>query len=247
MRYEPMLSVNNLNVWYDRKYPVLSGLCLELGTHEVVGLIGLNGAGKTTFIKTIAGLLPGFSLDHLWWKGQEFASGGRTGLFRDPDFKKERYVVFDQDSSFMYFTFREYLDYVAAAYGVSRPDVSHLVKGFHFEAFQDVLLKELSTGNLKKARLITGFALRPKLLFLDEPVNGLDFSSTEFLYELMRGYKAYGTILFSSHVLESICLTSQRVLVLESGRIRREFTGGDIEAKHIREVLWDESHDEGLC
>lgn len=147
----------------------------------------------------------------------------------------------------MYFTFREYLDYVAAAYGVSRPDVSHLVKGFHFEAFQDVLLKELSTGNLKKARLITGFALRPKLLFLDEPVNGLDFSSTEFLYELMRGYKAYGTILFSSHVLESICLTSQRVLVLESGRIRREFIGEDIEAKHIREVLWDESHDEGLC
>ena len=69
------------------------------------------------------------------------------------------------------------------------------VKGFHFEDYTDVLLKELSTGNLKKAYLITAFALRPKLLLLDEPVNGLDFQSTEFLYQIMGGYKQYGTCL----------------------------------------------------
>ena len=131
---------------------------------------------------------------------------------------------------------------MAASYGVPLPDVSDLVSGFHFENYVNVLLKELSTGNLKKAYLITAFALRPKLLLLDEPVNGLDFQSTEFLYQLMGGYKQYGTLLFSSHILESICLTSDRVLVLEQGRISRTFTGAEIAAGNIREVLADDEH-----
>lgn len=134
-------------------------------------------------------------------------------------------------------TFREYLVYVAASYGVALPDVAELVKGFHFEDYTNILLKELSTGNLKKAYLITAFALRPRLLLLDEPVNGLDFQSTEFLYQLMGSYKEHGTILFSSHILESICLTSDRVLVLEHGKISRTFTGKEIAAGNIREVL----------
>ena len=230
-----LLSLDNLSVWYTAGHPVLSGLSLDLGEHEVVGLIGLNGAGKTTFIKTVAGLLPGYHLDSAAWEGHSFS-------FRDKSFKRSRYIVFAEDRSFQYFTFREYLAYVFASYGVPLPDVSELVNGFHFEDYTDILLKELSTGNLKKAYLITAFALRPKLLLLDEPVNGLDFQSTEFLYQLMGGYKQYGTLLFSSHILESICLTSDRVLVLEQGRISRTFAGAEIAAGNIREVLADEEN-----
>ncbi len=233
MDSKALLSLNNLSVWYTADHPVLSDLSLDLGKHEVVGLIGLNGAGKTTFIKTVAGLLPGYRLDSAVWDGHLFS-------FRDKAFKLNRYIVFAEDRSFQYFTFREYLAYVAASYGVPLPDVSDLVSGFHFENYVNVLLKELSTGNLKKAYLITAFALRPKLLLLDEPVNGLDFQSTEFLYQLMGGYKQYGTLLFSSHILESICLTSDRVLVLEQGRISRTFTGAEIAAGNIREVLADD-------
>ena len=224
------LSLKNLSVWYAADHPVLSDFSLDLGTNEVVGLIGLNGAGKTTFIKTVAGLLPGYRLDSAIWAGHAFS-------FRDKDFKKNRYIVFAENRSFQYFTFREYLAYAATSYGVPLPDVSELVKGFHFEDYTNVLLKELSTGNLKKAYLITAFALRPKLLLLDEPVNGLDFQSTEFLYQLMGGYKEHGTLLFSSHILESICLTSDRVLVLEHGSISQIFTGKEIAAGNIREVL----------
>lgn len=72
---------------------------------------------------------------------------------------------------------------------------------------------------------------------LDEPVNGLDFQSTEYLYSRINDYRQYGTVLFSSHILESICLTSDRVLVLEEGRIRKRFTGQEIETDKIREVL----------
>lgn len=235
MNSKALLSLNDLSVWYTAGHPVLSGLSLDLREHEVVGLIGLNGAGKTTFIKTVAGLLPGYRLDSAAWNGHLFS-------FRDKDFKRNRYIVFAEDRSFQYFTFREYLAYVAASYGVPLPDVADLIRGFHFENYANVLLKELSTGNLKKAYLITAFSLRPKLLLLDEPVNGLDFQSTEFLYQLMGGYKRYGTLLFSSHILESICLTSDRVLVLEQGRISRTFTGAEIAAGNIREVLADDEH-----
>lgn len=235
MNSKALLSLNDLSVWYTAGHPVLSGLSLDLGEHEVVGLIGLNGAGKTTFIKTVAGLLPGYRLDSAAWDGHSFS-------FRDKEFKRSRYIVFAEDRSFQYFTFREYLAYVAASYGVLLPDVSDLIRGFHFGDYANVLLKELSTGNLKKAYLITAFALRPRLLLLDEPVNGLDFQSTEFLYQLMGGYKQYGTLLFSSHILESICLTSDRVLVLEQSRISRTFTGAEIAAGNIREVLADDEH-----
>lgn len=230
MNSPDLLSLKNLCVWYTPGIPVLSDFSIELGTNEVVGLIGLNGAGKTTFLKTLSGLLDSFQLESALWNG-------KTLSFRDRAFKQSRYTVFAEEHSFQYFTFREYLSYVAASYNKPLPDVSALVQGFHFENYTNRLLKELSTGNLKKSLLDNGLALRPELLLLDEPVNGLDFQSTEYLYQLMEGYKEYGTILFSSHILESICLTSDRVLVLEQGKIRQSFIGKEIEAGKIREVL----------
>ncbi len=72
---------------------------------------------------------------------------------------------------------------------------------------------------------------------MDEPVNGLDFGSTEYLYQQILAFKKYGTVLFSSHILESITLTSDRVLVLEEGRILKTLKAGEIDAPEIREAL----------
>lgn len=230
MENSKFLVLNDLSVWYTQGNPVLDKFSMELGTNEVVGLIGLNGAGKTTFIKALSGLLDSFQAETALWQDKPL-------VFRDRGFKKERYIVFAEDHSFRFFTFREYISYVGASYGKKLSDIDELVQGFHFEEYTDVLLKELSTGNLKKAYLITAFALKPKLLMLDEPVNGLDFQSTEYLYRQIGGYRQYGTVLFSSHILESICLTSDRVLVLEQGQIKKCFAGQEIEAGKIREAL----------
>lgn len=230
MENSKLLVLNDLSVWYTQGNPVLDKFSMELGTNEVVGLIGLNGAGKTTFIKALSGLLDSFQAETALWQDKPL-------VFRDRGFKKERYIVFAEDHSFRFFTFCEYISYVGASYGKKLSDIDELVQGFHFEEYTDVLLKELSTGNLKKAYLITAFALKPKLLMLDEPVNGLDFQSTEYLYRQIGGYRQYGTVLFSSHILESICLTSDRVLVLEQGQIKKCFAGQEIEAGKIREAL----------
>ena len=141
-----LLVLKDLNVWYTKGKPVLEHFSVELGNNEAVGLIGLNGAGKTTFIKTLFGLLNTFQMKAAWWQGKPL-------LFRDRKFKKERYVVFAEDHSFQFFTFREYASYVAASYGRKLSDIDELIYGFHFEEYTDVLLKELSTGNLKKAYL----------------------------------------------------------------------------------------------
>lgn len=260
----PLLSIRNLNAWYHAKRTarpkkdscVLTDFSIELGTQEAVGLIGLNGAGKTTFLKTLSGLLNTFDADEILFQGSPVN-------VRSKAFKTCRYTVFAEDGSFSYFTFREYLSYVFAAYGKTAPDfsvstteetsshgtkahrkdvdIAALVAGFHFTDYTDTLLRDLSTGNRKKVFLITAFALKPALLLLDEPVNGLDFQSTEFLYQQILEYKKYGTVLFSSHILESITRTSDRVLVLENGAIRQAFTGDEINAAEIREVLHNET------
>ena len=225
-----LLTIQGLSAWYHKERNVLSDFSIELKQNEVVGLIGLNGAGKTTFIKTLSGL-------HETFRVEEVRMHDHAVKFRDNNFKISRYTVFAEDNSFQYFTFREYMAYVSAAYKRGNPDTAALIQGFHVEEYTDVLMKDLSTGNRKKAFLITAFALKPELLLLDEPVNGLDFQSTEFLYQLIAGYKAYGTVLFSSHILESITLTSDRVLVLEDGQIRQSFEGGQINAVDIRKAL----------
>ena len=138
-----LLTLDRLSVWYSPGKNVLDNFSLELGDHEIIGLIGLNGAGKTTFIKTLSGLISSFQIDTARWQGAVFS-------FRDSTFKESRYTVFAEDHSFGYFTFREYLSYAAASYGMKEPNFSELARGFHFEDYVDVLLKELSTGNLKR-------------------------------------------------------------------------------------------------
>ncbi len=88
-----LLVLKDLYVWYTKGKPVLEKFSLELKRNEVVGLIGLNGAGKTTFIKTLSGLLDSFQAETALWLDKPL-------LFRDKGIKKERYIVFAEDHSF---------------------------------------------------------------------------------------------------------------------------------------------------
>ncbi|MBE5942530.1 MAG: ABC transporter ATP-binding protein [Lachnospiraceae bacterium] len=232
-----LLSVQHLHAWYQKEKMILKDLSFALQEHEVVGLIGLNGAGKTTLLKWLSGLLDTYEVSSVLLQES-------TVNLKKNAFKKHRYTVFSDDQAFGYFTFEEYLSYVFDSYGKKKVDVESLVEGFHFEEYRNVLIKDLSLGNKKKVFLITAFALKPDLLLLDEPVNGLDFQSTEFLYQLISDYREFGTVLFSSHILESITLTSDRVLVLQEGQISKTFEQDEIDAVKIREVLKvDELHE----
>lgn len=232
---EPLLAVKRLDAWYGSENLILRDLDLTLQEHEIVSLIGLNGAGKTTLMNVLSGL-------HASFRAKSLSFRGNPVSFRQPDFKCSRYTVFDDDGSFSFFSFREYLAYVLRAYERGGTETEDLIQGFHFRQQADKLLGSLSAGNRRKAFLITAFALRLPLLLLDEPVNGLDLESTEYLYECIGSYRQFGTILFSSHVLESVTLTADRALILEKGSICRVLQKEELSECAIREVLREDGH-----
>ena len=236
-----LIEIKNLDAWYSKNKPVLRNLSLNIDENSITGLLGLNGAGKTTLINTLCGLHSGMKLDSFKFAGNEMN-------FRNNEFKKSRYVVFSEDNSLEYFTFDEYLKYVEKTYGkrTDNAEVDRLSKAFNFGSYRSMLMKNLSLGNRRKAYLITAFALKPELLLLDEPVNGLDFQSTEALYAEISSYRKYGSILFSSHVLESVTLTCDKVRILENGDISQMFTGQEITPENIRSVLKFEGDDKNV-
>lgn len=234
-----LFEIKNLNAWYTQGNNILKDLDMTIEENSVTGLLGLNGAGKTTLMNVICGIHPDYSSTSLKFDGKET-------VFRDNEFKKRRYIVFSEDDSLGYFTFDEYIHYVFKTYkkNFDKNETDQLVQKFNFESYRSMMMNSLSMGNRRKAFLIAGFALKPDFLLLDEPVNGLDFQSTETLYELISGYRKYGSILFSSHVLESVTLTADNVLILEDGRISKTFSKEEITAENIRASLGTEGSEE---
>jgi ABC-2 type transport system ATP-binding protein len=210
----PVLSVTELTAWYQPDQPILREVNLEVPARTNVGLLGVNGAGKTTLLNCLCGVHERLRV------GQVQHQGRLVGL-RDKSFLAARYAVFTEHAGFRYWTFTAYLAFLAKAYArqMEPRAVDELVEGFAFGRYRDQTIGSLSTGNKKKAFLIAGLALRLPLLLLDEPVDGLDFESTEFLYDSVAAYREWGSVLMSSHIAESFSRCSDRLYVLRGGRL----------------------------
>lgn len=230
-----MLSIEDLRVWYNKDKIIIKNLSFDLKDNSVIGLLGLNGAGKTTLINTISGVHSGYKYSKVKYNNKEMN-------FNNKDWKNKRYTVFTEEQSFSYWSFNEYLPFIEKVYKkkINEGHLRKLIKGFEFEKYLDYPMKELSTGNKKKNFLITGFALELPFLILDEPLDGLDYLASEFLYEEILNYKKFGTVLMSSHIAESIEKTCDQVLVLNEGSINSyEFMSGG----NIRDCLKGWLHD----
>lgn len=217
----PLLHIDGLTAWYQERNPVLTNVTLSIDEHSIVGLLGTNGAGKTTLINTLVGVHERFRLGGMTWRSRPSAPS-------DHGFRLGRYAVFTNDSGFAYWSFDAYLRFVCRVYGRS-PDrglIESLVEGFSFGKFRKQAIGGLSTGNRKKGFLIAGLSLSPPLLILDEPVDGLDFEGTEYLYEALIRYRARGSVLMSSHVAESFTRCCDSLHILHGGEISENVTLG---------------------
>jgi len=212
---EPLLSLHGLSAWYLPGQPVLAIDRLAIDAHTVLGLLGTNGAGKTTLINTLVGVHEHSRVDEVRYRG---ASSALT----DERFRTARYAVFTEHSGFAAWSFDAYWRFLSRSYGQpGRPEVvDALVEGFSFGPFRRRPIGALSTGNKKKAFLIAGLALRRPLLILDEPLDGLDFDATEFLYQAVTDYRAHGAVLMSSHIAESFTRCCDALVVLSHGDLR---------------------------
>lgn len=213
-----VVQIQRLSIWYQKGQAVISGLDLQLPAHTVIGLIGKNGAGKTTLLHTMSGLMnkKQYRLDSLKVNGEE-------SDFHDTQCKLQRYLVLTENNSFSNWNFEQYFSFVCTLYHREYEEglLNQLIDGFAFRPYLKQSMGSLSTGNKKKVFLITGFYLRCPLLLLDEPIDGLDFEATEFLYQVIRDYKTVGTVLLSSHIVESMGRVCDQLLILEKGQIEQ--------------------------
>ena len=210
-----MLEVKKLSGGY-ANIPVLKDVSFQVADGELVGLIGLNGAGKSTTIKEIIGLLTPY-------QGQILIDG-QTIQDRAEAYRKKIGFIPETPSLYEELTLKEHLEVVALAYDLDwdaafeRAD--KLLKLFRLEEKLDWFPVHFSKGMKQKVMIICAFMVQPSLLIVDEPFLGLDPVAIQDLIDLLEEEKKRGTsILMSTHVLDSAEKMCDRFVILHQGQV----------------------------
>lgn len=214
---------------------------LTIGGDEIWGLVGNNGAGKTTFLRLMADLLkpdrgqilsksiPIYQSEH--WKNY-------TGSFIDNNFLIE------------FLTPKEYFEFIAKIYGIKRIDLYKQLESFN--QFLDIKLpgankyiRQLSSGEKQKVGIIGALLSNPEVIILDEPFNFLDPSSQILLKKIVisRLHNQTKTIILSSHNLNHISEICTRIAVMEKGHIVMDFQNNSESMAEIENYFKSQTKD----
>jgi ABC-2 type transport system ATP-binding protein len=222
------LALRSLTVRYGQLTAV-DHLSIRIQPHEIYGLLGSNGAGKSSTLKAVVGLLTP-------------ADGAISVLGHDPTketVRTKQIVGYVPETALLYdaLTPREFLEFVASVRGLDATQVSDRAKSyvtaFQIEREFDQPLATLSNGTRQKVLLISAFLHQPTLLVLDEPLNSLDPRSVRLMRELLTQYVAQAPrgVLFSTHTMEVAERLCNRVGILDRGRLVGEGTMDELRAK----------------
>lgn len=215
------LVVEGLGVRYGDRVAV-DRLTFEVRSGEIYGLLGSNGAGKSSTMKSIVGLLR--------------PSEGRVRVFgidpteRAVEAKREIGYMPETPLLFDALTPTEFLEFVASVRGIDGPTAtrraSNFAKAFQLEHEMDGPIAMLSSGTKQKVLLVAALLHRPRLLVLDEPLHSLDPRSVRIARDLLRGHAdgSGGAVLLSTHTMEVAERLCDRVGILDRGRLCGEGT-----------------------
>lgn len=186
---------------------------------EIIGILGHNGAGKSTTIKCITGM-------HPYEEGSIRIAG--HDLAKDPIGAKQNFgYVSDEHILFEKMTGQEYVDFMGDIYGVSVRARKERVKKFQ-QMFQlgDAIYKPISSyshGMKQKISLMAALIHEPKVFILDEPMVGLDPYTANALRNYFKEHASNGNlVLFSSHNLDTVEKLCDRVYIIDQGKIIKE-------------------------
>ena len=223
-----MLKVEHLKKIYPKSDRVaVDDISFELRPGEIFGFLGQNGAGKSTTIKCLTGILP-FDEGKIEICGYD--------IVKDPiNAKMNMGYVPDNHSVYEKLTGREYVNFVADLYKVSselrKERMDRFAQLFKLEAAMDKQIKSYSHGMKQKICIMAALIHEPKLWVLDEPMMGLDPQSTAEIIAHMREHCAKGnTVFFSSHNLDLVKKLCHRVAIVNEGHLVDLFDLADNEA-----------------
>jgi ABC-2 type transport system ATP-binding protein len=203
-----------LGFWRKRPYRALDSLTLQVEPGEVFGFLGPNGAGKTTTLKLLLQLV--------------FPTSGRAEILGRPvgDVGVRRRIGYLPENPYFYdhLTAVELLDYFGRLFGLSGGDraarVARLLDQVGLGAERRLPLRRYSKGMLQRAGLAQALLNEPEVVFLDEPMSGLDPIGRKMVRELMLGLRDRGTtVFFSSHILADAEAVCSRVAIVAGGRL----------------------------
>ncbi|WP_295747684.1 ABC transporter ATP-binding protein [uncultured Limosilactobacillus sp.] len=214
------LQVKNLVGGYGQ-LPVLKDVSLTVEPGQLVGLIGLNGAGKSTTINHIIGLLHPFS--------GEISLDGLTIRKNEQEYKKELAYVPEAPILYNELTLKEHLEMTMLAYDLAPdqtwPKAHRLLKMFRLDNKLNWFPAEFSKGMKQKVMICCAFLPDVKLLIVDEPFYGLDPLAVYDLLQLIEEVKKKGTaVLMSTHVLDTAERYCDRFVLLANGKVRAHGT-----------------------
>jgi len=195
----------------------LSSVSFSVDAGEIVGLLGPNGAGKSTTMRAVLGLIPTDS-------GEIRLFGKNVGVDPEGTKRLSGYVP-EAPALYEFLTGAEYLDFVADMYGLDPTTragrIQQFLMGFELAGHENSLISGYSQGMKQKVALIAALAHRPRLLILDEPLNGLDPRSARVTKDLLRNLAAHDgvAVLFSTHVLEIAQAICDRIVILHRGHV----------------------------
>ena len=219
-----MISVTNLRKSY-KGIPAVAINQLEIFEGEVIGLVGNNGAGKTTFFRLL--------LDLIRADAGEILSKGKA-VTSSEDWKSYTAAYIDEGFLIEYLTPEEYFYFVGKINKLSKADVDDFVQSYA-SFFDDSILnkgkyiRDYSKGNQFKIGIVAALLTNPELLILDEPFANLDPTTQLRLVDMIKQMAADKSmcIIVSSHDINHIAEVSSRILLMEKGSIIKDFAGGD--------------------
>ena len=209
-----MIEVKNLSRNYgDLK--AVDNVSFHIGGRQVVGLLGHNGAGKTTIMKMLSGYLePSSGSIHI--NGVDLAQEPRS-IQQQLGYLPENLPVYPD------MMVADYLDYAATLKGIATNERNDVVRDAiaATELQERVLdpIKNLSRGLRQRVGVAQAILGRPQLLIMDEPTNGLDPTQTEHMRQLIRDLSSSAVVILSTHIMQEVDAICDRALILRDGQM----------------------------
>lgn len=212
---EHLIKVDNLTKVYGKDFTAVDNISFYADKGEVIGFVGDNGAGKTTVIKCLTGILQATS-------GDITICGNKAGF--NIEAKKCIGYTADNPDFMLRLTCREYLEFLADVYEIGKEErdqnIERLTKRFEIQEVLSSRLDSCSHGTRQKIMVTGALIHNPPVWILDEPMTGLDPQSAYRLKKMIREHADNGNcVFFSTHVLDTAEELCDKVIIIRKGKV----------------------------